>query len=307
MRPPEAAPRPLSIALIGICGSREIARALDALAAQRGVPEPEIVVAFDPRLPGVDALTQRYPQVRFVSRSDETTPIKMVGRAIAETTGEVVLLTEDHCVADPGWAHALWTALAEQPCGAAGGPIDLRTPATPTDWAFYFVDFYRYARPVKVAVTSTLSVCNAGYRRRDLEALDVDWRTMFVDALVHDALKTRGPLKMVDDARVTVLRHVSLRSALKERYVFGRVFGSGRVKEAPLTSKWTLRLGAPLLPAMILRRMVDKAMESPELRRQLARGIGPLALMVLAWSAGEGLGYWTGTHPEDLSVAQEAR
>lgn len=305
MEAPAPTKPPLSIVLIGISGAPQIARALDALARQVGVPEPELVVAFDPRLPGVEALAARHPKVRFISHPDETTPIKMVGRGIAESRGEVVLLTEDQGVADPGWALALWSALEREPCGAAGGIIELMRPATPTDWAFYFVDFYRYARPVKVAATGTLSVCNAGYRRADLDALDVDWRHMFVDALVHDALKAKGPLHLVDTARVSVLRHVRLRDALRERYVFGRVFGSNRIQGAPLKSRWTLRLGAPLLPAMILRRMVDKALASPEHRNELKRSAGPLALLVLAWAAGETLGYWTGTHPEDLSVAQE--
>jgi hypothetical protein len=306
MMRPEEDPIPLSIALIGICGAAQIARALDGLARQEGVPEPEVVVTYDPRLPGVGALAERYPRVRFISHRDESTPIRMVGRAIAESRGDVVLLTEDHCVAEPGWAKALYDALTQEACGAAGGPIEVRRPASPTDWAFYFVDFYRYARPVKVATTGALSVCNVGYRRKDLEALELDWRTMFVDALVHDALKAQGPLRLVDAAGVSVLRHVRLYDALRERYVFGRVFGSNRIQGAPMKSRWTLRLGAPLLPAMILRRMVEKGLESDELKQDMLRGAGPLALMVLAWAAGETLGYWTGTHPEDLSVAPEA-
>lgn len=296
----------LSVALVGICGRAHIDRALKALLRQEGVPPLEIVVAYDPRLEGVQTLRAEYPDVRFVSDAEEQSPLQLVGRAIRETTGEYVLLTEDHCEADPGWAQAMWRGLHE-PCGAVGGPIEVREDATPTDWAFYFVDFYRYARPVTPEAPS-LTVCNAGYRRADLEALDFDWRSMFVDTMVHDALRERvGPLRLVDEARVTMRRHVRLRDALRERYVFGRVFGSTRLETMGLKDKLVFRSAAGLLPVMIMRRMGTKAMTSTELRSQFVRALGPLSLMAVAWSAGEWLGYWTGTHPTDLSVAQEKR
>ncbi|MEQ9500805.1 MAG: glycosyltransferase [Deltaproteobacteria bacterium] len=295
----------LSVALVGICSRKDVKRCLESLMAQQNVPPLEIVVAYDPRLADVASLAEEFPDVRWFVDPNETSPLQLAGRAIRETTGEYVLLTEDHCIADPGWAHAMWVAL-QKPCGAVGGTIEIRDEAGPTDWAFYFVDFFRYARPVKIATSPTLTVCNAAYRRDDLEKLPVEWKSMFLETVVHDALKgIGGPLHLEDDARVTMRRHVTLPHAIRERYVFGRLFGASRLEFAGLRQKWTYRFGSPLLPAVLLKRMTTKAFESPELREKFLRSIGPLALMVFAWSFGEWLGYWTGTRPDDLSVAPE--
>ncbi len=295
----------LSVALVGICSRKDVKRCLESLRAQENVPPLEIVLAYDPRLADVASLADEFPDVRFFVDPDETSPLQLAARAIKETTGEYVLLTEDHCIADPGWAHAMWVAL-QKPCGAVGGTIEIRDEAGPTDWAFYFVDFFRYARPVKIATSPTLTVCNAAYRREDLEKLSVEWKSMFLETVVHDALKEiGGPLHLEDQARVTMRRHVTLPSAIRERYVFGRLFGASRLEFAGRRDKWKYRIGSPLLPAVLLKRMTTKAFESSELRERFIRSLGPLALMVFAWSFGEWLGYWTGTHPEDLSVAPE--
>jgi hypothetical protein len=198
----------------------------------------------------------------------------------------------------------MWKGL-QQNCGAVGGTLEIRDEAGPTDWAFYFVDFFRYARPVKNPVSPTFTVCNVAYRRADLEALGIEWKTFFLETAVHDALKERGPLLLEERARVTMRRHVTLPSAIRERYVFGHLFGCSRLKLASRRDKWTYRLGSPLLPGLLLSRMASKALESPELRGRFLKSLGPLSLVVAAWSVGECLGYWTGTQPDDLRGAPE--
>lgn len=299
-------PPELSIALVGICGVHDIRRCLDSLLLQEGVPTPEIVLAYDPGLRAVDELQADFPTVRFVVNQQETSPLQLASRAVRETTGKYVLLTEDHCIAAPGWAKAMWQELKSEACGAVGGTIDIRDSANRTDWAFFFVDFFRYARPVNVQVSPTLTVCNVGYRREDLDRLNVSWAPLFLETTVHDSLRDDvGPLHLCSKANLTMQRHVTLPSAVKERYVFGRLFGASRMKFTKPMDKWKFRFGAPLLPALLMRRMSEKALSNSELRGHFIKSIGPLSLMIMAWSVGEFMGYWTETHPEDLSVAQE--
>ncbi len=296
----------LSIALVGICGVHDIRRCLESLLVQQDVPTPEIVLAYDPTLRDVDTLQSDFPTVRFIVHDEGRSPLQLASRGVRETTGKYVLLTEDHCIADPLWAKAMWDELRKESCGAVGGTIEIRDNAGPTDWAFYFVDFFRYARPVSVNLSPTLTVCNVGYRREDLDRLHVSWAPLFLETAVHDGLKEQvGPLHLSDKARLTMRRHVTLPSAIRERYVFGRLFGASRMKFTPALHKWKYRLAAPILPAMLMRRMGEKALFAPELRQHFLRSIGPLTLMIMAWSVGEWLGYWTETHPEDLTVAQE--
>ena len=100
-------------------------------------------------------------------------------------------------------------------------------------------------------------------------------------------------------------RHVRLRDAVYERYVFGRLFGCTRLANATPKMRLAYKLFAPALPPLLLGRMLGKAARSPQLRRHMVRGIVPLQLMVLSWSLGEWLGYLTEKRPDNLTVAQE--
>ncbi len=295
----------LSVAIVGICGAGHLRRCLRALDAQEGAPSFETVVAFDPVLEGIDKVRDDYPDVRLVDNRGQRTPLELASRAIRESRGAVVLLTEDHCVPAPDWVAELSRSLTRGR-GAAGGVVELAEGATAVDWAFYFVDFFRYANPVEAGESPTLTVCNVAYRRSDLDAATEAWDDVFHETVVNDSLRRRaGPLYLSPKPRVTMRRRVRLRDALSERYAFGRLFGCERLERTEGAMRTVYKLLAPALPALLLGRMFRKALSSSRLRRRLLAGCVPLTLMVLAWSWGEWLGYITGSRPRDLTVAVE--
>ncbi len=295
----------ISVAVVGICGPDHLQRCLDALAVQRDAPAFEIVVAYDPSLQGMDAVERRYPNVRMSANQGQRTPLELASRALQNSRGEVILLTEDHCIPDVDWVRNLHGAF-EDGCAAVGGVVRADDQATPMDWAFYFVDFFRYARPVVDGPSPTLTVCNVAYRRVDLEQIDPSWKDFFHETAVNDELSTHfGPLKLFGGARVTMRRHVRFIDAVRERYAFGRLFGCTRMERTTQPRRLIYTLGALVLPGLLLGRMVHKALSDDSLRAQLTRSIVPLVALVLAWSWGEWLGYLTRRRPQDLTVAQE--
>lgn len=294
----------VTVSVVSICSAQHLDRCLRALAAQTGAPPFEVVVAYDPALPGMDAVRRAHPSARMVSDPAQRSPLELAGRALAEGRGDKLLLTEDHCVPAPDWVKTLAAEL-DRDCGAAGGVIDTHE-TSPTNWAFFFVDFFRYAGPLESGQSPTLSVCNVAYRRRDLEALDIPWRDFFHETTVNDRLKeTVGPLWLSGTPRVHMGRRVRLRDALYERYAFGRLFGCTRIANSPLSKKLVYRFGSPLLPWVLMSRMAKRAAAAPSLRGPFAVSAVPLSLMVFYWSFGEWLGYWTERRPARLTVAPE--
>lgn len=295
----------VSVAVVGICGPDHLLRCLDALAMQRGAPAFEIVVAHDPSLKGMDVVTRRYPDVRVSANRGQRTPLELASRALQNSRGEVVLLTEDHCIPEPDWICQLYNALDER-CAAVGGVVQADPRATATDWAFYFVDFFRYAEPVCEGFSPSLTVCNVAYRRRTLEEIDPSWKDFFHETAVNDELRAQfGPLRLIPEARVTMSRHVRFAEAVRERYSFGRLFGCTRMQRTGSSRQILYTLGAPLLPGLLIGRMVNKSLKDSNLRKRLARSILPLIGLVFAWSLGEWLGYLTRRRPRDLTVARE--
>ncbi len=293
----------VSVAVVGICGAEPVEHCLRALQAQEGAPKFEVVVAYDPHIPDMETLGERFPDVRFVANEGQRTPLELASRAIRESPGDTVLLTEDHCIPEPDWVVSMLGEVREGRA-AVGGVMTVREGATATDWAFYFVDFFRYAPPIVDGPSPTLTVCNVAYRRAQLDEIADVWPSFFHETAVNDALRSRyGDLYLTAKGRVSMSRPVRLGPAIRERYAFGRLFGCTRLEFCSAGRRLYYTLFAPALPVLLLGRMAAKGLGSKGLRLRFLGALVPLTLMVLAWSWGEWLGYLTRKRPANLTVA----
>lgn len=306
--PPDPEPPRVTVAVVGICSAAHIARCLDALRKQEHAPAFELVVVHDPNIPDVAPLAARYPEARLIANRGQRTPLELASAAMAAARGDLILLTEDHCIPRPDWVRVMSDAAQVPGRAVVGGRVEIAPGATATDWAFYFVDFFRYAAPVREGPSPTLTVCNAAYRRDQVNAVRDFWKTYFHETAINDALRERfGALWLEPESEVTMGRHVKLGDAVYERYAFGRLFGCTRIGFVGAGRRLYYALFSPALPVLIALRMMGKAFRSAKLAGALLRAIVPLKLMVFAWSWGEWLGYVTGKHPRSLVVAPEIR
>jgi hypothetical protein len=273
-----------------------LAQCLRSLAAQRGAPAFDVTVVCDPAVPGIEALWPRFPGVRSVTAAPRA-PLGLASRALKECRGDLILLTKDHCVPGPEWVRTM--AGAQGPGRAVvGGRVELAPGSSATDWAFYFIDFHRYAAPVTEGATSSLTVCNVSYQRSRLEVIRDLWDDSFVESAVNAALEARfGSLWMEPASEVTMHRHLTLHEAIAERYAFGRLFGSSRLHTSGRGRRLALALFGPALPLLLLARMVRTALRSRANAAALTRAFVPLTMMILGRSWGEWLAYLTGRPP----------
>jgi hypothetical protein len=302
---PAVASSSVVVTVICICSANHLRRCLEALRAQRDAPDFDVIVAHDPQISGIDAVGQAFPEVRIVSNQGQRSPLELASRALKESKADLILLTEDHCIPSSNWVRAMVGA-QHRARAVVGGRVETLPGASATDWAFYFVDFFRYAGPVAEGPSPTLTVCNVAYKRSELESVRDLWATFFLEPVVNDALRERfGLLWLHPDSEVTMARHVRFRDAIHERYAFGRLLGAARVVRCTPGRRLYYAVFAPALPPLLLGRMANVALRSRRLARLFLRSLGPLTLMVLAWSWGEWLGYLTGTLPRSLTVAPE--
>jgi hypothetical protein len=305
----------VAVAVVGICGAAHLRRCLRALADQRECAPFRTVVAHDPRLSGMKTLLADFPDVRIVSNEGQRTPLELASRAIQESLNDLtsdqevfILLTEDHCIPPPDWV-ARMTAAMVPGRAAVGGMIRALEACSAVDWAFYYVDFFRYCpdrrRHATGRIAPSLTVCNVMYRRTQLEAIAPLWSDSFHETAVNSALRRFGVLWLTSDSEVVMGRSVRFRDAVRERYAFGRLFGCTRPQFAGRHWRWIGGLAAPLLPFLLVTRMAQSAAGNPVTRSRFLEALFPLVLMVIAWSFGEWLGYLTARRPRDLSVAPE--
>lgn len=295
----------VTVAIVAICGAAHLRRCLDALDEQTGAPPFSIVVVYDPHLDDVVGMATERPEIPFIANAGQRTPLELAARAVREADGELVLLTEDHCVPRPDWVRELVRAQRSDRA-AVGGAVEALPGGTAADWAFYLVDYFRYMPPLAAGPSPSLTVCNVAYRRDRLEEIASLWGEIFHETVINEALKTRfGDLWLEPSAAVGMRRHVRFRDAMYERYAFGRLFGCTRLGFMPGWRRAYFGLLAPLLPILLLGRMVRRSLESRRNAARLLRSFLHLVALVIAWSWGEWLGYLTLRRPRSELVAPE--
>jgi hypothetical protein len=88
--------------------------------------------------------------------------------------------------------------------------------------------------------------------------------------------------------------NLTLASLVKERFAWGRLFGSLRVRDASFARRLALTCVAPLIPGVLFVRFLkDRWAKRAPIRRVV--GVAPTVVLFLcAWGAGEATGYVTG-------------
>lgn len=291
---PEATPQ-VSVVIVVLDGNQNLVRCLEALQRQQSPPPMEIIVAHDERLADVADWQRRFAGVRFVHspRLRNFPVMRTAGARVAR--GAIIAVTEDQCIPPPDWCRNIVAAHAAQRAAAIGGPVDKQGRDSALNWAIYLRELgVGYMPPVADGPSAHLTDCNVTYKRAALEAIADVWREEFHEPQVHGALQARGETLWLAPGLLTLQqRTFALGAALRERYEFGRLYGSLRVKGTPLSKRLVMALASLLLPLLLTARVVLTAFRKGRHRWQCIRTLPHLFLLAGMWSWGEFLGYLT--------------
>lgn len=297
----------LSVVVTCASGGAHVDRCLEALAAQRGAPEFEILVPVDASCPDLPRWQRAFPHVQFpiveiaelANASDPGLRHLAFDRyraaGLAAARGELIALTEDHARAAPDYCARIVAAHARLPHAAIGGAIDNASPHA-LSWAVYFSDFGRYQSPLPEGPAEYVSDVNVSYKRAALERVADVWRDSYHETAVHGALRARGEVLWREPSIVVAQERgrLSLRACLRERFAWGRLYAGKRAHEISPGERTRLALFAPLLPPVLLYRGLRTTWARGRNRAAFLRALPLLALLTCVWSVGEAVGIWTG-------------
>src|SRR5271157_5047693 len=233
---------------------------LEALRQQVNPPSMEVLVTCDARLPGIDELKRRFPEVCIIPveklRSVRSGPSRehhdeLRGIGIREARAPLVALIEDVGRPDPHWSAELVKEHA-QAYAAIGGAMENGIDR-PLNWALYFGDFGRYQNPIPRGPSPYVSDANVCYKRAALERVADAWPESYNEARVHGALAVRGEVLALSPDVVVRQGRLNLRlgPVLTERYVWGRSFAATRVAGASASRRLVMAAMTPLLPFVL--------------------------------------------------------
>jgi hypothetical protein len=300
----------------GLADTAHLEPCLEALNRQPMAASTEIVVPYHPAVKGIEASKAKYPTVKFVEISDLKTYSGRSGsrehhdelraRGLSAAHGQIVALIEDHGIVTPEWGMRLLEAHAGT-IAAAGGAIENGIDR-PLNWAVYFCDFLRYQNPLPGGETAIVSDANVAYKRTALESVRPIWREIFHESSVTAALRSRGQQLILAPAAVLHQHRLGLTvgSALKERYVWGRSYAATRAGLARRSQRAFWAFFAPALPLLMIARMTLMAKRKRRTMSAFLKALPLTSALAVSWSCGEWVGYVTGTANSAGSQAAEA-
>ncbi|MCB1065043.1 MAG: glycosyltransferase, partial [Verrucomicrobiae bacterium] len=120
----------MSIVVCTYRGARLLRPCLESFRQLR-YPDYEMIVVNDGGDAEVETLTSEFPEVRHLALQPHGGLSAARNLGAHESTGEIIVYTDDDCEADPDWLTWLAYLFSENDLAAAGGPNIPPTPTTP--------------------------------------------------------------------------------------------------------------------------------------------------------------------------------
>lgn len=261
----------------------------------------ELLVARAGAPADVVALGGMYPSVRFVAAPPDASIPRLRARGISHASGDLVALTEDHCIADENWVEAL-TRSAQGDADVVGGGMDNARRSRAVDWAAYFAEYGFFAtnRPDSASGPPLLTGANVAYKRHVIADV-IGWAQKGEwENVAHFRLVAQGSkLRFARMAAVYQNQSYSLAAFCVDRYEHGRDYARKHLVESPDTNRWLRFASSPLLPLLLTWRVARAAARSRW--GTFLRALPATFLFLTAWSIGEAIGYLRGpvAEPEE--------
>jgi len=288
------APPELSVVVPSVNGLQDLNDCLAALEEQRRNVSLEVLVVDRCGDALREEVRRRYPVARVLPAPSSATIPQMRAMAFAEATAESVAVIEDHVIVPPGWARALLDA---QRAGASvvGGSVENAAVERTVDWAAFLCEYSHCIPPLAAGPADWLTGNNVVYPRELL----VRYRSVIEaggwENLLHDALRRDGiALTCRPDIVVGHKKHYTVGEYVSQRYLYARSYAGVRFPNASPGARLAYGAAALALPPMLFWRTVSRVMSKRRHRAELMRSLPLLAVFVLAWAAGEVVGYVSG-------------
>lgn len=221
---------------------------------------------------------------------------RLRGAGLAQARGEWVALTEDHCVADPGWLDALVNA-GDPDIQVLGGSMGNAKRERMTDCGAFFSEygFFGANQPRTAAgAPPPVTGANVAYHRSVVAEVAAWASNGSWENVIHDRLHAAGRrFRLVPAARIRQNLSYRLAAFCRDRFEHGRDYAATRAHRLPPWRRAALVTATPALPALLaarVARLVDR-----EERRDFRRALPATLTFLAAWSIGEAVGYARGS------------
>jgi hypothetical protein len=252
----------LSVVLATIEPWPDLANCLAVLEPQVAAVGGEIIVGdgHGAALDATKAASDRLTWVRIPGAS----VFELRARAAEKARGEIVALTEDHCIVGPDWCRQILEAFAHNPAAmSVAGPVLNGSTTSRIDWANFLHSFGAYFPPVNRTQRDRCPPpANVAFRRSAIGSGQIPTGSIELD--VNPRLFRAGLCHVHDGITVTHVQSHGFWNTLRAHFDNGRST-TGLHRGLSITRRqlpWTVFRGT-------LRSMSSDTRSAPTVRASL--------------------------------------
>jgi hypothetical protein len=299
---PDAPSRSLTFSvLIGLVSTEDSSRILETLEAlrrQQGTHTYEVVIG-DRRNDGISQkIEKNYPEAKLIPRPPQASLPELRTAALDRSSGQYIIVTEDHCVPPDDWLDSVARAFRTAPPGtvAVGGCVENGVHDTALDWATFFCEYSFFLAPVTEGVSKVLPGMNVAYDRAIFQNLDRSLLTRgFWETTVHPVLLKAGKtLFSTSSIKLVHCKKFSFSLFARQRFIYSRYYAGLRFGRGQLAPRAIALAATPILPVLLFYRIFKQISTKNRLRSELMSALPMLAIFVVIWAWGEMVGYALG-------------
>lgn len=292
----------ISIVVTAVNGAGAIDRCLKALENQQGDVDTEIIVVGGDREETADRLRRNFPRIKFIHYSERLSIPELRALGAAQATGEIIVVTEDRCVAAENWLVEISRAHTRG-YPVVGGTIEPDGIEGILNWAVYLCEYSGLMLPIPEGETSGVAGNNASYRREVLARADVEAKKNCWEFFLHEELQQAG-IKFLCAPTVVVRKNIDFGFLyfLGQRFHYSRSFAGMRRAKMTAPRRAIYAVLAPALPMLMLWRIAQQVFRKRRYRKKFLLALPLLSAFMFSYAAGEFAGYLFGMGTSLLKV-----
>ena len=282
----------LSIIVTAQEARHTIVPCINSLLSQAASDDLQIIIVDGSRDGTAELAARQFPGLQLLQQSPPCSLPHLLGLGIKAAQGDIIAVTEAHCVFPPGWFRAVVTAHRRYPGPVIGGAVEPGPELGWSDWALYFADYGRFMQPLTPGPASEMPGENVSFKRAALEKAQSEgsdfvrdgfWKTFFCNML----RQTGHSLLAAPEVVVFYNRRLTARQIVNRRLTHGRCYGGRRARQVSLPRRTLIALGGWLLPPLLAVRLWSNVWPKGRYRREFILSLPISLAAIIAWSAGE--------------------
>jgi hypothetical protein len=272
----------------------ELRMCLDSLHEQAVAENAELLVVDGHGQGLPDEALRRYPRVTRLALPGASV-LQMRAFAMAQSQGDVVAITEDHCRVAPSWCRRIIQAHREHPHAAViGGAVENGSDRGIVHWASFFIVNGAAMPPVRTGVRRKVAgqACVSYKQRvvpRDVPPLGrMEWM------LNEDLRRRRETLVTEDIIRVAHVQPLSFREACAIHYHDSRTIAGFRLERTGWLERGIRLAACFVMPPLLFLRTVAPVLAKRRHLGWVAASLPMIGVLVVCRAAGALVGFIRG-------------